>query len=396
MIARAIAAAVLLLAFAVPAQETARGVYVGVADDPHYQPRRAYTGILLQDLKRPVDGARLAMRGTRIPGRALGMGFELQEILLEPDAPAAPAVTVALEGGALAVLLDLPAAQMAAVLATPRPGTGTLVNIRHRAARWRGADCAAKLVHTIPSNAMLSDALAQHLRASGWDRVLLLSGETGADTVRTEAARRSIAKFGLTLADHRTFALTNDPRARDRANIRLLTGDVRAEVLWVIDTVGEFDRLVPYTTYHPTPVLGTEGLTATAWHPAYDRHGAPQLNQRFRRAADREMTAEDWATWGAVRMVVEGVSRIGRADPGAVAAHIRSEALSLDLYKGIPGSVRPWNGQLRHATELIRFALYGQMNWTALAVVAGAGALFMGAAIYAYDPSKDLIARRGR
>jgi len=49
-----------------------------------------------------------------------------------------------------------------------------------------------------------------------------------------------------------------------------------------------------------------------------------------------------------------------------------------------------------HATELIRFALYGQMNWTALAVVTGATLAFMSAAIYAYDPSKGLIARRGR
>jgi len=49
-----------------------------------------------------------------------------------------------------------------------------------------------------------------------------------------------------------------------------------------------------------------------------------------------------------------------------------------------------------HATELIRFALYGQINWPALAIVGGATAVFMGAAIYAYDPSKGLIARRGR
>ncbi len=47
-----------------------------------------------------------------------------------------------------------------------------------------------------------------------------------------------------------------------------------------------------------------------------------------------------------------------------------------------------------YAVELIRFALYGQVNWLALAVVIGATAAFMGAAIYAYDPSKGLIGRR--
>ncbi len=48
-----------------------------------------------------------------------------------------------------------------------------------------------------------------------------------------------------------------------------------------------------------------------------------------------------------------------------------------------------------YAVELIRFALYGQISWLALAVVAGCTAVFLGAAILAYSPSKGLIARRG-
>ncbi len=48
-----------------------------------------------------------------------------------------------------------------------------------------------------------------------------------------------------------------------------------------------------------------------------------------------------------------------------------------------------------YAVELIRFALYGQVNWLALAVVVGCGLVFFGAAVFAYNPSKGLIARRG-
>ena len=48
-----------------------------------------------------------------------------------------------------------------------------------------------------------------------------------------------------------------------------------------------------------------------------------------------------------------------------------------------------------HAVELVRFALYGQVNWISLAVVLGCTAVFLGGAIYAYNPSKGLIARRG-
>jgi ABC-2 type transport system permease protein len=48
-----------------------------------------------------------------------------------------------------------------------------------------------------------------------------------------------------------------------------------------------------------------------------------------------------------------------------------------------------------HAVELIRFALYGQVNGLALAVTAGCAAVFMLGAIVAYDPSRGLMSLRG-
>ena len=41
-----------------------------------------------------------------------------------------------------------------------------------------------------------------------------------------------------------------------------------------------------------------------------------------------------------------------------------------------------------HAVELIRFALYGQINWISLAVVGACTIVFMIGAIFAYDPSR--------
>jgi ABC-2 type transport system permease protein len=48
-----------------------------------------------------------------------------------------------------------------------------------------------------------------------------------------------------------------------------------------------------------------------------------------------------------------------------------------------------------YAVELIRFALYGQLEPLSLAVVAGFTAVFLAAAVFAYNPSKGLLARRG-
>lgn len=48
-----------------------------------------------------------------------------------------------------------------------------------------------------------------------------------------------------------------------------------------------------------------------------------------------------------------------------------------------------------YAVDLIRFALYGQFNGFAFAVVAGTTALFLTVAIVAYDPSRGMLMRRG-
>lgn len=46
------------------------------------------------------------------------------------------------------------------------------------------------------------------------------------------------------------------------------------------------------------------------------------------------------------------------------------------------------------AVELIRFSLYTQMNWTALAVVSVTLVLFLAAALYGYDPGRGMMARK--
>lgn len=54
-----------------------------------------------------------------------------------------------------------------------------------------------------------------------------------------------------------------------------------------------------------------------------------------------------------------------------------------------------WLNPFTHAVELIRHALYQQLDGVALAWVIGALALFAAGAIYGYDPARGLIRRRG-
>ncbi len=53
-----------------------------------------------------------------------------------------------------------------------------------------------------------------------------------------------------------------------------------------------------------------------------------------------------------------------------------------------------WN-PFTHAVELIRFSLYVQISWPAFAIVLATTAAFLIAAIFAYDPTRGFMARRG-
>ena len=47
-----------------------------------------------------------------------------------------------------------------------------------------------------------------------------------------------------------------------------------------------------------------------------------------------------------------------------------------------------------HAVETIRFALYGQVNFLSLLITVGVLALFVGLAIYGYNPARGMMSRK--
>ena len=48
-----------------------------------------------------------------------------------------------------------------------------------------------------------------------------------------------------------------------------------------------------------------------------------------------------------------------------------------------------------HTVEMIRFALYGDLNPWAIAITLGCFALFMGIAVIGYDPARGMMQRKG-
>jgi ABC transporter substrate binding protein (PQQ-dependent alcohol dehydrogenase system) len=244
--------------------------------------------------------------------------------------------------GAAAVVLDLPAAW----IATAAPGVALpLLNASESDEGPRQGECFGHLFHTLPGERMRADALAQALLARKWTQVLLLHGPLPRDTTRLALVQDAVKRYGLKPVAVKPFKVSADPRERDLANPLLLTAGVAYDAVWVIDSDGEFARGLPYRTALPRPVVGDAGLTAEAWAPHFERFGAPQLARRFARAAQRPMTGADWAAYMAAKAVLQAALE----QPGA--AHILSALtrndFTLDGFKGVRLSFRPWDRQLR-------------------------------------------------
>jgi ABC transporter substrate binding protein (PQQ-dependent alcohol dehydrogenase system) len=330
------------------AEETVNFVYLDREGDPAYVPSVAYTGLILRDLHHPIDGAKLAVKDSQIIGRSLGLSFNLVEKTIKADADAVDAARqIEAEGKTAAVLLDLPLEDVVKIGRAFRDGPAIFMNVRQTSDGLRGVDCSPALFHTIPSDAMLMDGLAQYLFKQRWTKVLVLVGETTGDAVLASAFLASAKKFGLKIVDERSFVLGNDPHERSQNNIRLLTGGADHDVVFLADTVGEFGRYVPYGTYEPRPVVGSEGLVADAWHWTWERDGGPQLNQRFDKIAGRQMSGFDLAAWAAVKAVVGTIRHAHATDAAKLRAALTADDLNLDTYKGFPGTFRAWDHQLR-------------------------------------------------
>ena len=105
----------------------------------------------------------------------------------------------------------------------------------------------------------------------------------------------------------RPFQPGNDPRQRELNNPLLLTSGVDYDVIYIADSESEFARDLLYHTQLPRPLVGSEGLLAQGWHWAWERHGAPQLNKRVRKQAQRPMDDGMWAAWVAIKALTEAI-----------------------------------------------------------------------------------------
>ena len=351
-VAAAVAITLLLAMNLAGADTTAKAVklgYVELADDPRYANRSAIGGIVFPDLGRPFDGSRLALEDAQAIGRVIKVAFSIEKATAKSVDELVQRIADWTSGSDVHfVLADLAAAPLKQLAHRLAGRPVMLFNVSAPDDSLRGADCAANVLHTYPSDAMLADALLQYLATKGWLQILVLQGPASEDANMVATLQRSARKFQARIVDTRHFLLTNDPRNREQSNIDLMTGGARYDVVYVADSSGEFGRYVPYQTNMPRPVVGSAGLTPTAWSWSWNRDAAVQLQHRFERLSPpRRMNGADWAAWEAVKAVTEAVMRTQSTAFDTLKAFLLSDRLNLDTVKGNPGSFRAWDHQLR-------------------------------------------------
>ena len=242
-----------------------------------------------------------------------------------------------------AFVVSAPAQTLKRMTATSGADT-LLFNAGSKADELRTIECNANLLHTMPSYAMLTDALAQWLNQRRWNEIFLITGPTDDDKGWANAFRRSAKRFGLEVIEDKPWTFDADLRRTASRELPLFTQASDYDAVVVADVRGDFGEYVPFNTWLPRPVVGTQGMSPVTWHRVVESWGAAQLQSRFRDLAGRDMNGEDYATWAAIRSIGTAVTDLGDASPNAIRNFLFSDKFQLAAFKGRKLTYRGWNG----------------------------------------------------
>ena len=191
--------------------------YLGYRPDP---------GPLLSNvIPEPTDaglrGAELAITDSNSTGRFLNHSYSLVSAGTDNPDALIEAAKAQYEQGLRLFVVNAPA-QTLRRLSAVLPDS-LLFNAGSPDDSLRSTDCLPNVLHSLPSRAMLADALAQFLVLRKWQRALLIVGPTADDQAYAAALRRAAKRFGLQLVAEKAWSFDNDQRRSAQADMPLFT-----------------------------------------------------------------------------------------------------------------------------------------------------------------------------
>ena len=299
-----------------------------------------------------LQGAKLAIQDSNTTGRFLKHKYQLQDAISDDPQVLLDKAKAQYEEGIRYFVIN--ADEQTVRKFTDSLGKDALIfNAGSSSNTLRRQVCQPNLFHTMPSRAMLTDALAQWLKAKRLQKIFMITGSTTDDKAYSNSFKRSAKRFGLSIVEEKNWSFDTDLRRTAQSEMPLFTQHRDYDVVFVADERGDFGEYVLYNTWLPRPVVGTQGLTPVAWHRVVEQHGAAQLQSRFQKSANRWMNSKDYSAWAAVRTVAEAVTRTQTNDATTNHGYITSDNFQLAGFKGRKLDFRSWNGQLRQTIPLV-------------------------------------------
>lgn len=318
---------------------------------------------LLDPVDIPDDGfagARLGQEDNQTTGGFLGHDYKLENISVPIDGDVVDAAKTALDQGARLLVVDATADALLAIADLPEASEALIFNAGAEDDRLRRDDCRVNLFHIIPSRAMKADALAQYLVWKRWREWFLVHGTQADDQAMQAALERAAIKFGAEIVETRDYEYEATARRTDSGHVQVQTqlpvfmqNAEEHDVVVIADESDVFGEYLPYRTWDPRPIAGTQGLRPTAWHRSHEQWGGTQMQARFEDSAGRWMTEKDYAAWLAVRSIGEAVTRTNSADPNVLLDYLRGDDFEIAAFKGEGLTFRTWNNQMRQPILLV-------------------------------------------
>lgn len=317
----------------------------------------AGTKSVLTNLQTPQDlaisGAQLGINDSNTTGRFLQQEFSLT-IFKDTNISSIERQVSKWEKQHKGTIIAVGSDMLLSTLLTQKPAQRLILNAGNKNVQWRTNQCQNGLLHTIPSQAMLSDALAQYLILKQWRKWIIISSADRRDQIESESYQRSAKRFGGKIIAEKKWSFTTDLRRIAQQEVPALTQTRDYDVVIVSDANNQYGFYIPYNTWLPRPVAGSHGLTPVAWHHSIEQWGAAQLQNRFYEFSGRTMQNEDYAAWLAVRAIAEAVTRTKSTDRDVIKHYLLSKEFELAAFKGRKLTFRDFNGQLRQPIPLVQ------------------------------------------
>ncbi|MDP3010800.1 MAG: ABC transporter substrate-binding protein [Methylococcales bacterium] len=297
-------------------------------------------------------GSELAISDNSTTGQFTGQAFVLSKFIVPVDGDIEAVFNNDIAGKFQLVVSLLPAESLNK-LADSAAGKSMLwFDAATSDDSLRAEQCRVNVLHLLPSRAMHADALAQYMMKKRWTKWFLVVGTAAEDKLFADALKRAAKRFGSTLVAEKVWEHTYDARRTAQSDVAVFSRVDDYDVLVVSDEQGAFGEYLDYRTESPRPVIGSQGLIATAWHRTHEQWGAVQIQNRFKEQAGRWMEEQDYAAYLAVRAIGEAATRTKSNELTAIKSYILSPAFALQGYKGSPLSFRSWDGQMRQPVLL--------------------------------------------